>query len=165
MFDTDQESLTWQAHEHRPLEHGSDWFWALGIFSALSAVAAFILSNPLFGILILLAAGVMGILARREPPIHTFTLDKRGLSIDNDLYAIKDLRSFNIVAVETDVESEYSEEYLLLVDTPRFLTPDLVIPIVDVNPETVYLWFTEHEIPAADLRESVALKILELFGF
>lgn len=157
----DTEKITWQEYEHQPLEREADWFWALGIIAVTSAVTAFILENVLFGILILLAGGTIGILARREPSLVTFTLDRDGLSVNGTLYPMKDLRAFWI----SESETADNNEFLLLIDTPRFMTPDLAIPITQVNPETVHMWFISNEIPEQELRESFALKFLEIFGF
>lgn len=161
------DTITWQAYEHEPLSHEADWFWALGIITVAAAATSIILGNVLFGLLLLIAGGVLAMLARREQQLSTFILSSKGLTIDGTRYPLKDLLGFSIKEYESpDLETgEVSTSALLLIDTPRFMTPDLAIPIVGVNPETVYLWLTEHEVPEKELNESLALKVLTFFGF
>lgn len=149
--------IEWHALEHQPLAHSTDWFWALGIISVASALTAIILGNILFGLLLIIAGLSIAILARREPRTILFTLHKRGLSIDDTLYPIDHLKAFWIL--------EKEDEILLLIDTPRFMTPDLVISLEHTDPHQVHEWFTAREIPEKELRESFSLKFLEFFGF
>ena len=163
-IDTSNAIITWQAYEHEPLSHEADWFWALGIITVASAATAVILGNFLFGLLLLIAGAVLGMLARREPQMSTFILNNKGLSVNGVRYPLKDLLGFCIK--EYEASEEEPEPYaLLLIDTPRFMTPDLVIPLKGVNPETVYLWLKANEVPEAELNESLALKVLTFFGF
>jgi hypothetical protein len=59
---------------------------------------------------------------------------------------------------------EELEEPLLLVDTTKFMSPNLVIPIGYVDPETIRDRLRPHaeEVP---MKEPIAHKILEFFGF
>ena len=158
------ETITWQAYEHEPLSHEADWFWALGIITVAASATSVIMGNILFALLLLIAGGMLGMLARREPRLSTFSLNNKGLTVDDTRYPLKDLLGFSIKEyVSSNPEQELPA--LLLIDTPRFMTPDLVIPIVGVNPETVYLWLMERGVPEQDLRESLALKVLAFFGF
>ena len=155
-----ESSIEWHAYEHQPLERSADWFWALGIMSVASAVTAIILGDILFGILLIIAGISISVLAKREHKIVAFSLHKRGLSINATLYPINHLRAFRII------EDDENGESLLLIDTPRFMTPDLVIPLEEVDIAAVEKWFISHEIPERkELRESLALKFLEFFGF
>lgn len=151
------ERIEWHALEHQPLAHSADWFWALGIISAGSALAAIILGNILFGLLLVIAGFSIAILAKREPRTISFALHKRGLSIDDTLYPIDHLKAFNIL--------EKEGETLLLIDTPRFMTPDLVISLEGIDHTKVHTWFIDHQVPEKELRESFSLKFLEFFGF
>jgi len=152
-----EKRIEWHAHEHYPFEHSADWFWALGIIAIASTATAIIFGNILFGILILMAGIAMGILARKTPYESHFILTPRALIIDSAKYAVSDLKAFWI--------HEDRETPLLLVDTPRFMTPDLVIPLNGVNHEAVREWFLAHNIPQKELHEGFALKLLETLGF
>ena len=150
--------IEWSALEHQSLSHSADWFWALGILAVASALTAIILGDVLFGLLLIVGGISIAILARKEARTVNFSLHKKGLSINDTLYPVDHLKAFNIL------ENEY-DEALLLIDTPRFMTPDLVIPLAGVDPNKVHDWFTAHEIPQKELRESFSLKLLEFFGF
>ncbi|HET8581533.1 MAG TPA: hypothetical protein VFL98_03675 [Candidatus Paceibacterota bacterium] len=157
----DETTIRWEAIEHQPLDKSADWFWALGIIAAAAAATAVILGDTLFGILIIAAAFTMAILAKREQKTVVFALTRRGLSIDGVHYPPDHLHAFWISEPAEDAD----EAPLLLVDTPRFMTPDLVIPLVGVDPRDVHAWFVAHEIPEKPLTESLALAVLEFFGF
>lgn len=150
-------TIEWRAYEHRPLDHSPDWFWALGIVALAGAATSIILGNILFGILIFMAGVAIGTLALKSTRESRFVLGARYLLIDDIRYSLKDLRAFWI--------DENRDEPLLLIDTPRFMAPDLVIPLRDVNHESVRDWFLERNIPQKELHESVALKVLETIGF
>jgi hypothetical protein len=155
--ETQPDTIQWSGYEHQPLEKSSDWFWALGIVAVAAAAASIILGNILFGILILAAATAISILARRDAKLTTFSLSKKGLFIDDVLYPVDHLKGFWI--------NEHDEDSVLLIDTPRFMTPDLVIPLEGVNEAAVRNWFVERNIEEKELRESFSLKLLEFFGY
>lgn len=155
--ETQPKPIEWSGYEHQPLEKSSDWFWALGIVAVAAAAASIILGNVLFGILILVAAVAISILAKRDAKLVTFSLSKKGLTIDGVLYPTDHLTAFWIADTE--------KGSLLLIDTPRFMTPDLVIPLEDVDVVPIKEWFTARNIEEKELRESFSLKFLEFFGF
>ena len=68
------ETITWRAEEHRHVERGSDWYWALGVIAVSSAVTAVLFNNILFALLIVVAAATLGMIASRPPAIADFVL-------------------------------------------------------------------------------------------
>ncbi len=150
-------TLSWRAQEHHHIERGSDWYWALGIIAVSTAATAVLFSNFLFALLIVVAAPTLGMVVGRKPPEVDFELSEQGLVIDDEFYAYNHMFAFWI---END-----GEKATLLIDTPRFMTPDLVIPLEDVDPQVVREILIEMEVPEKPLRESIYHKVLELFGF
>lgn len=148
------DTLTWQAAEHKHLERGPDWYWALGIIALSSAVTAILFNNILFALLIVVAAGTLGALASRPPMIADFRLGERGLSVNDTLYPYEEMFAFWV--------SE-DEEPTLLIDTPRFMTPDLVIPLKDIDPEVVRE-FLRPRVLEIELYEPFLYKVAEFFG-
>ena len=149
--------LSWRAPEHQHTERGTDWYWALGIIALSSAITAIIFSNLLFALLIVIAAGTLGIVAHHKPEEVDFELSNRGLSIGADeFYPYDHMFAFWVGG---------GEKPTLLIDTPRFMTPDLVIPIEDVDPDIVREILLEQGVPEVPLRESLYYKIMEFLGF
>lgn len=148
--------IRWRAYEHEHVERGADWFWALGIFAAATALISILLGNFFFGILILLAAGTLGLLAKSPPPLVEFELSDRGIRVGETMHRYEEIISFW-------VEDHDADPPILLVDTIKWLSPNLVIPLIDVDPKLVRSYLVERaeEVP---MKEPVWHKILEFFG-
>ena len=148
--------IRWQAYEHEHIERGRDWYWALGIIAVCAALISVLFGNSLFGILILVAAATLGLLAKTTPSLIEFELTERGIRVGDVLHRYEEVISFWVE--EHDVNPP-----ILLVDTVKWLSPNLVIPIEGVDPREVRAFLSERaeEIP---MKESAAHKILEFFG-
>lgn len=149
--------IIWSAYEHEHIERTSDWFWALGIIAVCAALTSILFSNVLFAILILVATGVLILLAKRPPPFHEFEISERGIRISEEMHSYDEILSFW-------VDADTGGEPLLLVDTVKFMSPNLVIPLADVNPEQVRMFLRKFadEVP---MKEPLPHKVLEFFGF
>lgn len=149
-------TLVWSGYEHEHIERGSDWFWALGIAAVCAAVTAVLLSDVLFAVLIIIAAFTIALLARHAPEPSTFEISVRGVRVDHTLHRYDEIISFW-------VEDEHDDHPLLLIDTVKFLSPNLIIPIHDVDPALVRAYLKEHadEVP---MREPLAHKVLAFLG-
>lgn len=149
--------IVWSAYEHEHIERSTDWFWALGIIAVSVAVTSILLGNVLFALLIIVAACVLALLARRPPAFHEFELSEKGIRISEELHTYGDVISFW-------VETEKDSEPLLLVDTTKFMSPNLIIPLGSANPEEVRAFLLQF----ADenrLEEPLTHKVLEFLGF
>jgi len=149
--------LRWSGYEHEHIERGSDWFWALAIVAICIAIVAILLHDLLFAVLIILAATVIGMLANVPPDITEFEVSDRGVRVGRDLHRYDEILAFW-------VEDEHDATPLLLIDTVKFMTPNIVIPLEDVDPAELRNFLREYatEVP---MREPAAHKILEFFGF
>ncbi len=148
--------LRWNAYEHEHIERGTEWFWALGIAASCAALTAFLLSNILFGLVILLGAFTIALMARHAPEVATFEISVKGLRVNSTLHRYDEIISFW-------VEDEHDGHPMLLIDTVKFLSPNLIIPIHDIDPQLVRAYLKEHahEVP---MKEPLAHKVLEFFG-
>jgi hypothetical protein len=153
----DGQILRWSGYEHEFAERGSDWFWALGIVAVCIAIVAVLLHDVLFALLIVLAAVVIGMLANVPPEITEFEVSERGVRVGPNLHRYDEILAFW-------VEDEHEGPPILLIDTVKFMSPNIVIPIEDVDPRELRKLLQEHstEVP---MREPAAHKILEFFGF
>ncbi|OGG58567.1 hypothetical protein A2765_02475 [Candidatus Kaiserbacteria bacterium RIFCSPHIGHO2_01_FULL_56_24] len=156
MPESSSASLRWSAYEHEHIERGSDWFWALGVIAISAALTSILFANVLFAILIVLAAVTMGLIARRPPEMHEFEISDKGIRTGKTMHPYANILAFWI--------EEEKGTPMLLVDTTTFMSPNLIIPLSDIEPESVreYLREKVEEVP---MKEALAHKILEFFGF
>src|SRR4051812_12663400 len=122
--------LRWSAYEHEHIERGQDWYWALATAAVAIALTSLIFHDILFGLLILMAAVVIALLSRKPPDIVDFELSHRGIRVGDTMHKFEEIISFW-------VEDHDVPRPLLLVDTTKFLAPNLIIPIEHVDPQVV----------------------------
>ncbi|MDO8552527.1 MAG: hypothetical protein Q7S01_03270 [bacterium] len=149
--------LRWNAYEHEYIERGSDWFWALGIVAVSAALTSILFSNVLFAIVLIVAAFTIGLLARTPPRLIEFELSDRGIRVGGQLH-----RYDHIIAFWVEDEHEHIPP-LLLIDTTKFLSPNLIIPLEDIDPQAVRE-FLQERAEERPMKEPVSHKILEFFG-
>ena len=148
--------LTWSAYEHDHIERETDWYWALGVAAVCIALTAIIFHDALFGLLILLAAATIAMLARQAPPLTTFEISDRGIRVGHDLHRFDDIIAFWI--------DEQATPPLLLVDTTKPLAPNLIMPLHDIHHDAVRDFLLIHceEVP---MKEPLSHKIFAALGF
>ena len=149
--------VAWDAPEHRHIEKGSDWYWALGILVVVGAVTMIIVGNALFGIVILLAGLSTALLSSREPRMITYSVSLRGIRIGNELHPYSTLRCFFL-------DEDHPHTVQLLVASRALLTPLLVIPVPDDAIEDIE-YLLEARLPEEHLEEPLGHKVLEFLGF
>ncbi len=148
--------LRWNAYEHEHVPRGSDWYWALGIVAVSAALTSILFHNTLFALLILMAAGILGMLANVPPDLVRFEISDRGIRVGDTMHRFEEIISFW-------VEEEGRDRPLLLVDTVKLMSPNLIIPLENIDPHAVRSYLREHadEVP---MKEPLPHKILEFFG-
>ncbi|HUO50419.1 MAG TPA: hypothetical protein VMU25_02550 [Candidatus Paceibacterota bacterium] len=150
-------AFRWSAYEHEFIERDSDWFWALGIIAISGAIISVLFHDVLFALVILFAALAFGILATTAPQLATFEVSERGIRINGKLHRYHEIISFW-------VEDEHHEgRPLLLIDTVKFMAPNFVIPIENIDPHRLRMFLKKHvrEVP---MKEPIAHKIIEFVG-
>ena len=152
----DTPALRWSAYEHEHIERSSDWYWALGVAAISIALTAIILHDVLFGVLIILAAITIGLLANTPPELAQFEISERGIRVNEALHRWDHIISFW-------VEEEHDDRPLLLVDTTKFMSPNLIIPIEHIDPSLVRSFLKEHA-EEKHMKEPLAHKIFEFLG-
>lgn len=148
--------LRWNAYEHEHIERGSDWFWALGIVAVSIALISILFHDILFAVLIIVAAVTIAALSLHPPELVEFEVSERGIRVAGKLHRYDEIIAFW-------VEDEYEGRPLLLIDTVKFMHPNIIIPIEHIDPHTVRAYLKQHaqEVP---MKEPAAHKILEFFG-
>ena len=94
--------------------------------------------------------------ASSPPPLVEFELSDRGIRVGETMHRYEEIISFW-------VEDHDANPPILLVDTIKWLSPNLVIPLGDADPKLVRAYLAERteEVP---MKEPVWHKILEFFG-
>jgi hypothetical protein len=148
--------ISWSAPEHLYVEKHTDWYWTVGIITLALAAVAFIFGQVITGILILVAALALTLHASRPPATRTYTVNDRGIVVDDTLYPFLTLESFWIPHDHVPPR--------IIIKSRKLLMPYIVIFIDDADPEEVrrvlltYIAETEH-------REPFLKHLLERFGF
>ena len=110
-----------------------------------------------FAILILVAAVAIALQSRQAPDIAQFEISDRGIRINGTLHRYREIIAFW-------VEDEHPHHRpLLLVDTVKFLSPNLIIPIEHIDPQEGRAYLLERA-EERHMKEPVAHKILEFLG-
>jgi hypothetical protein len=157
MPDSPENTMRWSAYEHEHVERGSDWFWALGVIAVCAALTSILFQNVIFALVILMGAFVLALIARRPPELHEFEIADRGIYVNGELHTYEHILGF---WVETETEDGRP---LLLIDTVKFMTPNLVIPIENVGHDEIRS-FLQERVPEVPMHEGIAHRILEFFG-
>lgn len=152
-----QAIFEWEGREYRFEEKGTDWYWALGIIATAAAIAAILFGNVLLALLIIAASSSVALVAAKGSRMHRFAIYDDGLAIDQNLYQFKDMMHFSVL--------EYVDPTLppsLSIKTKHFLSPHLLVPIVDHDPMTIYTYISQH-LPEGRHDESLFDHLVELF--
>lgn len=150
-------ALRWSAYEHEHIERGADWYLALGVVAVSIAITSILFHDTLFALLIIIAAVTIGLISRTPPDLATFEISDRGIRINGQLHRYPEILSFW-------VEDEHEHHRpLLLVDTTKFLSPNLIIPIEHIDPHLVRAYLKER-VAEKHMREPLAHKVLEFLG-
>jgi hypothetical protein len=149
-------AITWEAPEHYYQEKKPDWYLVLGIIVIAVSVAAIMLGNVLFALLIVVSGITLSVAAAKKPSVIPFSISVRGIKIDEDLYPYTTLKAYCID--EEDVRGPQ-----LIIQTKKRFTPLIVIPIptqyVDDVEDLIRNRLTEKH-----LEEPLFMKMLERIG-
>lgn len=153
---SDSAPIKWSAYEHDHIERGSDWFWALGVTAVATSVTSILFGNILFALLIITAAICLGLLAKQKPPVVEFEISDQGVRVGEALHSYDEIVSFW-------VEDSGDGTPTLLLDTVKFMSPNLVIPVMGVDATSIRSYL-ETFIPEVPMQEPLAHKVLEFVG-
>ncbi len=129
----DDALIRWQGTEYIHKEHTTSWYIVLTIVTvALMAVAFLFMRSRTFTLLLPVMAATLVIYTRRPPVVNNYTLSRKGLYIDDKLYAYSQFKSFSVVS-HNEVHS------VVLVPRKRFqiaqtiyFPEDIGEPLVDL---------------------------------
>ena len=156
-MDQSPRAINWEAPEHNHTEKGGDWFFAFTIIFIAIVLAAILLGNPLFALLMGVAGLTLAVSAAKRPSIIQFSVNVRGVRIGEELHPFSTLDAYYI-------EEHDAERPELLIKSKRHFMPLLVLPLPVDHIDDVEEILKE-KLPEEHLEESLFLKVLEIFGF
>ena len=149
--------LEWQDYEHNYVEHTKDWYWILGIVTICAAILAFFFGNILFGIFILLAGLILGLLTKKKPKIVTIKITNKGIVVGDMQYPFANFHSFWI-----EDDHMYGPRILLHPKSSMLpLTAVLIGDNVDLDHVADILDNYLEEVP---MRESAVHRLFDYLG-
>lgn len=149
-------SLTWQAPEYNHYQRTPDWFWAVGIITLSIAILSFIYNNALFGILIILSAGILVFYTIRAPETVDYEINQRGIVVGKDLHPYLTIESFWI-------ETRHNDPKLIL-RSKRNLLPYIIIPVHEESVDDIASVLAEF-LDEKEMQEPASHKVMEYLGF
>ncbi len=149
------ETINWQTPEYHYKEKGADWYWALGVITISIATASFMLNNILFAIFIAIGGFTLALYGRRRPSVIQVEIQHRGIAVDKTLYPFSSLASFWV--------DDQRDPKLVLI-SKKVLSPYIVIPLGDMDPELIRDVLLEVVQEEAHT-EPPTQKIMEYLGF
>ncbi len=150
--------IEWRAHEYVHVEKTPDWYWALGLIGVAAAIAAIVMGDVLFAILILLAAFVLAIYANRQPNVVRFAVTQRGVRIDDELYPYNTLDSFAI----DEVSPNHTPK--LILKPKRIFASLIIIPVEEVDPDDVHDFISDFLLEEEHV-EPLSHHVMQWLGF
>lgn len=131
--------LEWEGREYDHNPKSADWYWALGIIAVAGTIASVLFGNYLLAVLTIIAAVAFALHASKQPPIHRFRLEERGIMVGDEMHPFEKMASFSVLE---DVNGELSP--MLSIKNESWLYPHLIIPLEGVDADRVYDYFLQH---------------------
>ena len=90
--------IRWEAPEYTHHERGAGWYVIFGIVTLVLVVAAILIIKSItFAILVPVMAIALFVYTQHSPELLRYTLSRKGLHINDKLYAYSQFKSFGIV--------------------------------------------------------------------
>lgn len=147
--------LQWQGQESEFTPKSPTWYWALGILSVGSSVAAFIVGNILFGIILLLAGLTATLLGTRHPVTHTFRITDRGIFVGEQLFKYDNITRFAI---------DESHNKKLLFELKEGIVKVMIIPLEGTDHRTIRTEFKNRNIEEAEHLNTYVARLSDWMG-
>jgi uncharacterized membrane protein len=119
--------ISWSAPEYDYKKKTKEWYWMVGILSAVLVVVAALMKNFLFAIFIGLAGFTTALYGAKRPQISKFIVSGQGVQIADRFYPYESLKSFWI-----NYDPPRKKEISVI--SKKMFMPRLTLPIGDTNP-------------------------------
>ena len=150
-----EERVNWRGPGHFHIEKKREWYLAVIIISLGIIVAAVVLKNYIFALLIALAAFTSMMFASRGPREVEIEVNHYGIIFGEYFYPYEALESYDI---------EELPELRILIKTKKLLMPTVIIPAHDAPIDKVEEILSQY-LEVEDLQEPIFHKVFEYLGF
>jgi hypothetical protein len=157
IMDQAPRAVTWEAPEHNHTEKGGDWFFAFTLIFIAIVLAAVLLGNNLFALLMAVAGLTLAIAVSRRPAHVPYAVTVRGVRINDEIFPYATLQAYSID------EEDPRGPHLLILSQRKFM-PLLIIPLPPDHVDDIEDILRDR-LPEEHLEEPLFLKVLEIFGF
>ncbi len=152
-------ALSWQMYEFHHAPKSADWYWTLGIISVALAIVFIFLKNPIFALLIIVAAITLALHASKPPRLIEYHLTHKGAIIDNRMHPFSTIESYWIE------EHDHKASKLLLKSKKVYL-PFIIMPLSDdIHPDEIRTLMFDFGIAEIEHHESFIQHLMEYLGF
>ena len=151
-----QEILVWSAPEYTHRSRGVDWFWGLGVFIVVGAIASVYFDDALFAIVLILAGITLALFAVRHPEEVEYALSPKGVRSGDTFYPFSSLESFWVT------EKGHEEKIILI--SKKLLMMHIVIPVEGHSADEVKAFLGQY-LPAVEHHEPFIYVLAERLGF
>ena len=151
--------VEWQGQEFEFTPKSSTWYWTIGVLSVGSAIAAVIVQNILFAIILLLAGGTVSLLGSRRPAMHHFKITDRGIHVGEQLF-----RYDNIARFAMDDHVRDGTPAKLLFELREGLVKVMTIPLTGVDFRRVRMELKNQNIEEAEDLDTVVARLSDWMG-
>ncbi len=151
-------SIEWKALEHEHQDHSQEWFWAVGIIAAASAILALYFQNIILAILIVIAAFASILQAHTPPRIMQYRISRRGVQAGSTMYPFTSLQSFWVI------DEEINDR--IIIRSQKMMMPYIVIPFdsTKTDPDEIRNYLLEY-LDEEEMEEPLSQQIMERLGF
>ncbi len=148
-------AVEWHGEESEFKPKSSSWYWTLGILSVGSAIAAFIIDNFLFGIILILAGFTTALVGSRHPAMHHFRLTNRGIHVGEQLFRWDNIMHFAI---------EEQEPKKLLFELKQGVVKVMTIPLANVDYRKVRMELKNRNLEEVEHLNTFAARLSDWMG-
>lgn len=147
----------WSHTESSDKKRSTDWYWALGIIAIAGSIAAFLFSNHLFGVFILLSVTVLIFLSTQNSKEQNYKITEVGIIAGDEFFSFEKLKSFWL--------SDENQDFRLFLHTTKKINPVITLRFSDEEEGDEIHNALENFLEEKYLREPLSHQIFERLGF
>ena len=161
------EEIGWRVQTHEHKEHSADWYWGVGLATLLGAAVSIYFGNILLAAIIVIAIGLLALLAIRGPREHEVLINGKGVHIDGTLYRYNNLQSFWVCYDEPlpQYAQERQPRIWLALTTNGYIHPQITVPLDSFDHGNMVREYLLHFIEEQEQHPHFAEHLAELLGF
>ena len=149
--------LQWSAHEHEMRKRGRYWILYPLAIATLGIVFGVVTRDYLFIAFIVISFAILIQYAGRSPRLLTYTIEKRGVWMENNLTDFRKIKSFRIFR-----HSLMASE--LLLETENLISPMIRIRLEKIDPDMVKNVMSRY-VPEKEQKDLASDQIARIIGF